>query len=124
MLMNDDDRVDDSVEEQLIEKLKAQARQAPGGQMMSWESDVLSTDEREQFWQRVMDFENTPLVSDFQRLTDTGMQLPAPDTMNDEQLTAKLWEVIHGLASMGIFLSKTDHLSDRQLYTELSQRVL
>jgi len=124
MLTNDDDRVDDSVQEQPIEKLEAQARQAAGGQMMSWESDVLSTDEREQFWQRVMDFENAPLVSDFQRLTDTGMQLPAPDTMNDEQLTAKLWEVIHGLASMRVFLSQTDHLSDRQLYTELWQRVL
>jgi hypothetical protein len=61
-----------------IETLKAQARQAAGGQMMSWESDVLSTDEREQFWQRVMDFENAPLVSDFQRLTDAGIQLPEP----------------------------------------------
>jgi len=47
-----------------------------------------------------MDFENAPLVSDFQRLTNARMQLPEPDTMNDEQLTAKLWKVIHGLASM------------------------
>ena len=52
--------------------------------MMSWESDVLSTDEGEQFWQRVMDFEHAPLVSDFQRLTDAGIQLPEAGTMNDE----------------------------------------
>ena len=60
MSTNDDDRVDDSVQEQRIEKLEAQARQAAGGQMMSWESDVLPTDEREQCWQRVMHFENAP----------------------------------------------------------------
>jgi hypothetical protein len=85
MSTNDDDRVDDSVQEQRIEKLKAQARQAAGGQMRSWESDGLSTDEREQFWQRVMDFEHVPLVSDFQRLTDAGIQLPEAGTMNDEE---------------------------------------
>ena len=113
MSTNDDDRVDDSVQEQRIEKHEAQARQAAGGQMMSWESDVLPTDEREQCWQRVMHFENAPLVSDFQRLTDAGMQLHEPDTMNDGQLTATLWKVIHGLASMRVFLSETDHLSDR-----------
>ena|SRR6266496_3737642 len=89
--------------------------------MMSWESDVLSTDEGEQFWQRMMDFEHVPLVSDFQRLTDAGIQLPDPDTMNDEQLTAKLWEMIHGLASMRVFLSETDHLSDRQQTVVLSR---
>jgi hypothetical protein len=55
MTRSDDDRRD---QEDRIEELKQQARQAAGGEMTAWESDKLSLKEREQFWRRLVEFEN------------------------------------------------------------------
>lgn len=57
-------------------------------------------------------------------LSKTGVALPPPDELNDSQVSATLWDVINALALLGAFLHYTDHLSDRELYTELWSDVL
>jgi hypothetical protein len=69
-------------------------------------------------------FEEQEESSLFDDLAQAGVTLPAPDELDDPQLTAKLWEIIDALAVRRNFLHNTDHLSDRQLYAELWNDVL
>jgi hypothetical protein len=107
-----------------INELKQQAATAAGGEMTAWESDTLSLDEREEFWRGLMVYETAPSSTHFQQLIEAGLELPDPDTTCDQELTSKLWEVIHAMARMRVFITGTDHLSDRELYTLLWRDVL
>jgi len=119
-----DNGQDDSKRNKRIDDLKRQADELAGGEMTSWKSDALSPDIEEEFLQGVIAYESAPWTTHFQQLEEAGVELPDPETMDDEKLTAKLWEVIEALARMRAFLERTNHLSDRELYTELWNDVL
>ena len=110
---------DETEREKRIAELKRQAQELAGGKMVEGEMEETPPEVAEQFWEQVVDYEKAPWTTNFKQLEESGMELPAPETLNDEQLTKKLWEVIHGLALLRVFLDETDHLSDRELYTEL-----
>jgi hypothetical protein len=66
-----------------------------------------------------MDIEPESWTPPFDTLVAMGIELPPPDDLPDGQLSAKLWEVIEALAFLGAYLEHTDHLSDRELYSQL-----
>lgn len=105
--------------EKRIEDLKRRAQELCAGQMEVGGLDDCSAEMEETFWKQVVDYEEAPWTIQFQQLENAGVSLPAPDSLNDEKLTAKLWEVIQKLALLHVFIEETDHLSDRELYTHL-----
>jgi hypothetical protein len=115
---------DDTERQQHILDLQRRTKELEGDDLSFFESEQMSTELREQFWERVVAFEEAEWVTSFDQLVQGGMELPAPEELDDSQLSAKLWEVIRGLATLRTFLYSTDHLSDRELYEELWHEVL
>jgi hypothetical protein len=108
----------EKAQEDRIDALKRRAKELSGGAMES-NSDDCPAEVEESFWKYVVDYEEAPWTTNFQQLEDAGVSLPSPDTLNDEQVTIKLWEVIQKLALLQVFIEQTDHLSDRELYHHL-----
>ncbi len=102
-----------------VEDLKRQAEELCGGQMEMGKLDDCSAEAEEAFWKQLVDYEEAPSTTNFQQMERAGVSLPPPDSLNDQELTVKLWEVIHKLALLRVFIEETDHLSDRELYTHL-----
>ena len=114
----EDDR-DKRTPEDKIEDLKRRAEELCGGEMEIANLDDYPAEIEEAFWEHVVGYEEAPWTTHFQQLENAGVSLPAPDSLKDEELTEKLWEVIQKLALLHVFIGDTDHLSDRELYTHL-----
>ncbi|MDO9268347.1 MAG: hypothetical protein Q7T96_04460 [Methylobacter sp.] len=104
--------------------LQRRAQEFVEDEMSFFESEQMSTELQEQFWEHVVAFEEAEWITSFDQLVQGGMELPAPEELDDSQLSAKLWELIRSLAMLRTFLYNTDHLSDRELYQELWHELL
>jgi hypothetical protein len=82
MSVNDGNRNDNREQEDRIDELKERAEQAAGGRMTAWESGTLSSDERKQFWARVVDYETASSTTHLQQLAEAGVDMPEPDSMD------------------------------------------
>ncbi len=80
----------------------------------------LSSEAEEALLRRVLFFKNARRTTHAKLLIGKGIELPLPDSLETEQeLRDRLWDIIHGLASVRVFLTSTNHLSDRALYAQL-----
>lgn len=68
--------------------------------------------------------ENAPRIAIHELLTRRGVVVPPPDELTENALNSKLWEIIYTLAASHVFLHSTDHLSDREFYTLLRDKLL
>jgi hypothetical protein len=111
------------IPENKIEALKRRAQELCGGQMEVGSLDdypeEVPAEVEEGFWKYVVDYEQAPWTTHFQQLENAGVSLPAPDSLKDEEVTARLWDLIQKLALLHVYIEQTDHLSDRELYTHL-----
>lgn len=123
-----DDAEDDEpeIDRQIrINELKERARELAGGNLTEGKlSDDLPPEIEEQFWKQVVDFESSDWTTGLERLERIGVELPEPEELTEEELVEKLREVIGAMASIGMYLVHTDHLSDRELYEHLIEDLL
>lgn len=73
------------------------------------------------------DSEHTPLATNKDQLESMNIMVPSSAMIGkrtDEWCTAKLWNIIYGLARLGIFLTDTNNMTDRQLLVNLCDVVL
>jgi len=103
-------------QEARIAKLRAELEKL-GGSTTTLES--MPADMEEEFLRHVLEYETAEPISLLRLLENSGLDVPAPETLGKDTLRIKLKEVIDRMASLGAYLLHTDHLSDRELYDYL-----
>ena len=103
-------------QEERIAKLRKELEKL-GGSTMSLES--MPADMEEEFLRHVLEYETAQPISLFRLLENSGLEIPAPDKLDEKTLTTKLKEIIERMASLGAYLLHTNHLTDRGLYDYL-----
>jgi hypothetical protein len=107
---------DEPNQDKRIAKLRNEVEKL-GGSAMSLES--MPADMEEEFLRHVLEYETAEPISLLQLLKNSGLEVAAPDQLEQETLSAKLKEIIERMASLGAYLLHTNHLSDRALYEYL-----
>jgi hypothetical protein len=107
---------DEPSQEERINKLRAELEKL-GGNTSTLES--MPADMEEEFLRHVLEYETAEQISLLRLLENAGLEVPAPETLDDAALQIKLKEIIDRMASVGAYLLHTNHLSDRDLYDYL-----
>ncbi|HEU5133111.1 MAG TPA: hypothetical protein VFT26_13440 [Pyrinomonadaceae bacterium] len=112
---------DEPSQEERINKLRAELEKL-GGSTSTMES--MPADMEEEFLRHVIEYETAEQISVLQLLENSGLEVLAPETLDDDALKIKLKEMIDRMASVGTYLLHTNHFSDRDLYEYLYHQAL
>ncbi len=102
-----------------IERLRERINDLIDGEMTEPTNDALDPDVLEQYLENVVMIEESGWAVPADRLREGGLELPPADQLDDEELQGKLRELVHAMAFRNMYVTSTDHLSDRELYTYL-----
>ena len=83
----------------------------------------MPTPKENEYLESMLAWERAP-VEPISRWFDPELTLPHPDSLDEEQLHACLWEAIRELQDKRIVLDFTDHLSDGELYWLIFRDIL
>lgn len=83
----------------------------------------MPTPRENEFLASMLAWERAPVLPIAQWFTPE-LQLPPPESLDDERLHDVLWETIEKLYAQRIVLDFTDHLSDRNLYCLICRDIL
>lgn len=112
--------IDDPIEQYIhIAEMKEELHELSDGAMVMETCENMDQGIEEAFLENVLAYEHAEQVPFRELLERDGVILPAPNELSDDELPAKLDEVIQAMAKRRAFLECTDHLSDRELYTHL-----
>jgi hypothetical protein len=113
-------------QEQRIESLRRELQERLGGSPLydSLPPEFDSADFEETLLRQMLEYQTSEPIAPFTLLQNAGVTISAPEQLDDTALPPKLKELIHQLASLGIYLQRTNHLSDRELYDSLYNDVL
>jgi hypothetical protein len=112
---------DEPSQEERINKLRAELERL-GGSTSTLES--MPADMEEEFLRHVLEYETAEQISLLRLLENSGLQVPPPESLDDDTLKIKLKEIIDRMASVGSYVLHTTHLSDRDLYDYLYHEAL
>lgn len=112
---------DEPSQEERINKLRAELEKL-GGSTSTLES--MPADMEEEFLRHVLEYETAEQISLLRLLENSGLEVPPPESLEDDALKIKLKEIIDRMASVGSYLLHTNHLSDRDLYDYLYHEAL
>jgi hypothetical protein len=124
MAIDKPNELDRAVPQTNRNKKKAKRERLARSEPHAWETDECPPDLAEQLWDQLAALDQAPQTTHFNQLKQRGVALPPPADLSDDLLHAKLWEVIHALAELDVFLCSTNHLTDRELYDRLWSDVL